>query len=155
MIRLFGWFKVPLLWYLSPQVVYLDEDKCQIKIPLNRRSKNHLNSMYFGALCAGADCAGGFYAMKLIIKSKKTISLAFKDFTAEFHKRAEGDTIFECNQGREIRDFVEQVIESKERMEKKITIVATCPEVKDASGRKILTEPVATFTLTLSLKLRE
>ena len=101
--------------------------------------------MYFGALAAGADCAGGILAMKLIKESGHNVSLAFKDFKADFLKRAEGDTHFICDQGSEIREFIEEVIGSDARLNKQVYVYAVCPT---ASGD----EPVAKFTLTLSLK---
>ncbi|EQC48027.1 PaaI family thioesterase [Bacteriovorax sp. Seq25_V] len=144
LVRTFGLFKVPLLFWISPTVVELSKERCEVRIPLNRKTKNHLKSMYFGVLAAGADCAGGLAAMKLIIESGQNVSLAFKDFKAEFHQRAEADTHFICNQGKEIADFVTKVVESGERHHMPVEIVAICP--------KISQEPVATFTLTLSLK---
>ncbi|MCO4794898.1 MAG: PaaI family thioesterase [Bacteriovoracaceae bacterium] len=148
LVRLFGFTKIPLLWYIKPIVTYMDEKECTIKIPLNRRTKNHLNSMYFGVLSAGADCAGGFFAMKQIMKSGKNVSLSFKEFHAEFLKRAEGDTYFKCTQGEEITAFVDKVLESGERENMPLHIIATCPD-------KLGDEPVAKFTLTLSLKKKE
>lgn len=145
MVRIFGLTKVPMLWYLRPSVVEMDRQKCVIKIPLTRKSKNHLNSMYFGAMAAGADCAAGLFAMKLIMQSGENIALSFKDFHAEFLKRAEGDTLFSCVQGEEISTFVSEVIASGERMNKEMIVTATCPD-------KLGDEPVAQFKLTLSLK---
>ena len=55
----FGLTKVPMLLYLTPVVEELNERRCVVRIPLSYRSKNHLNSMYFGSMAAGADCAGG------------------------------------------------------------------------------------------------
>jgi acyl-coenzyme A thioesterase PaaI-like protein len=116
-------------------------------VPFKRKNKNHLGSLYFGVLCAAADVAGGLTAMKHINDSGKKVSLAFKDFNAEFLKRAEGDTFFTNTQGEEIKEFVEKVIESGERMNMPVQVVATTPS-------KFGDEPVATFTLTLSLKCR-
>ena len=79
-VQTWSFFNVPLLFWLRPKIVELNEKRTVINIPLNRRTKNHLNSMYFGVLAAGADCAGGIMAMKLIKESGKNISLAFKDF---------------------------------------------------------------------------
>ena len=62
----------------------ISDSKLEIKIKLNRRTKNHLNSMYFGVLSVGADVTGGFLAMKLIHTSKSKIALIFKDFHANF-----------------------------------------------------------------------
>lgn len=144
-VRLFGLTKVPMIFWLRPSVVELNDEVTAIKIPLSRRSKNHLNSMYFGALACGADLAGGFAAMKKTMDKGKRVSLAFKEFHAEFLKRAEGDTVFTCTQGKEIDAFVEKVLASDERHNLPLDIIATCPDI---SGD----EPVAKFTITLSLK---
>lgn len=146
-LRTFGFFKIPLLFFLSPTVVELSENRCEIKIPLTYRSKNHLGGMYFGALSAGADCAGGMIAMQAIEASGKKISLVFKDFHAEFLKRAEGDTHFICEEGHLIRELVKKALESTDRVEMPVHIVATTPKKSGA-------EPVAKFVLTLSLKKR-
>jgi len=145
-VRFFGLTKVPLIFFVSPSVVRLDDQQCVVKIPLNRRTKNHLNSMYFGVLATGADLAGGLVAMKEIADSKKQVALSFKDFHAEFLKRAEGDVHFVCTQIPEIKNFVAQVIASGERMNFPVYIEAIVPSIEAA--------PVAKFTLTLSLKLK-
>ena len=146
-IRLFGLLKVPLIFWVSPSVVKLNENECTIKIPFNRRTKNHLNSMYFGVLCTGADIAGGLVAMNEITASGKKIALAFKDFQANFLKRAEGDVHFSVTQIPEIKKLVADVIKSGERMNMPVLIKAYVPSVNPS-------EEVATFTLTLSLKLK-
>ncbi len=144
-LRLFGLAKIPMLFMSNPEVVKMTNEETIIKIPLNFITKNHLGSMYFGVLAMGADCAGGFMAMNLIRASKKKVSLVFKDFKANFLKRAEGDVYFTCKEGKKIASFVKEVIKKKKRMNKVLNIVATTPSV---SGD----EPVATFELTLSLK---
>lgn len=146
-VRLFGFAKVPLIFFVGPSVVKLDDEMCIVKIPLNRRTKNHLNSMYFGVLATGADLAGGLVAMKEITESKKKVALSFKDFHAEFLKRAEGDVHFICTQIPEIKKFVAEVIASGERMNFPVYIEAIVP----SEGNN----PVAKFTLTLSLKLKK
>ena len=146
-VWLFGLLKIPMIWFIKPKVMELDDQKCVVKVDLSRKTKNHLNSMYFGVLCAAADIAGGLVAMNHIDKSGKRIALSFKDFHADFHKRAEGDTIFTNTQGPEIEKFVQEVIDSGERMNMPVHVIATCPD-------KLGDEPVATFTLTLSLKVK-
>ena len=105
----------------------MSQDRTIVSISLNRRSKNHLGSMYFGAFAAGADCAGGLMAMKLIKESGQEVSLAFKDFKADFLKRAEGDTHFVCEQGKEIRSMIDEVLSSGERINRTISAYAVCP----------------------------
>jgi acyl-coenzyme A thioesterase PaaI-like protein len=144
MIRIFGLMKIPLLFWIRPTVIELSETRCEVKIPLTRRTKNHLKSMYFGVLACGADCAGGLAAMKQIEASGKKVSLAFKEFDAKFLKRPEADTHFICEQGAEIQEFVQKVLSSDERHNMPVRIIATCPSISD--------EVVCEFTLELSLK---
>ena len=145
-LRWIGLTKIPLLFYVGVSVVEISPERMVVRIPLRRRTKNHLGSMYFGALCAGADCAAGAFAMHLIKKQPANISLVFKDFQAEFLKRAEGDAYFCCNQGREIAELVAQAAASDERVERQFEVIATVPLLSE--------EPVARFKLTLSLKKR-
>ena len=65
-LKIFGLTKIPLLWFCRPKIIILNTESVEIKIPLRRRTKNHLNSMYFGALSVGADITGGFLAMMCI-----------------------------------------------------------------------------------------
>ncbi len=138
----FGIMKIPMLAMTTPQVIELTQEKSVIKIPLNRRTKNHLNGMYFAALAAGADCAGGLLTMKL---GGKDLGLIFKDFKANFLKRAEGDVYFTCKNGLEIQGMIARARETGERQNLPIQVTATVPS---KSGD----EPVAEFVLTLSLK---
>lgn len=145
MLRFLGLLKIPLISYVKPSVVSIDDEKIVVKIPLRRRNKNHLKSMYFGTLCVGADCTGGLLAMKFMNERPEQISLVFKDFNADFLKRAEDDTYFICEQGREISALVDRVCQSEKREEMAVAVTATVPS-------KFGDEPVANFTMTLSLK---
>lgn len=145
-IRAFGLLKVPVLLFVSPVVDELTNERCAVRIPLNYRTRNHLKSMYFGVLAAGADLAGGLIAMKLIQEGGNDINLVFKDFHAQFLKRAEGDTVFYCEDGQGVADLVRRARESGERVDMPVHVVARVPSLGP--------EDVARFTLTLSLKKR-
>ena len=146
-LRLFAYTKIPMLAYIRPKVIQLDESRCVIRLPLNNRSRNHLGSMYFGALCAGADLAGGLAAMRLIQKSAPGVAFVFKDFDAQFLKRAEGAVFFTCDDGVSMLDLVTEADRTGERVEEAVNVVATVPD-------KLGDEPVAKFRLTISLKKR-
>ena len=145
LLRYFGFFKIPLLFFVRPSVVELSESKVVVRIPLRRRTRNHLRSMYIGAMVVGADVAAGLMAMTLIQKSSHNVSLIFKGMDAEFFKLAQGDTYFTCDQGREISELVTAAIASTERVESPVHVIATVPE-------KLGDEQVARFTMVLSLK---
>lgn len=147
-MRLFGWLKIPLLASVRPSVVELTDARCVVRIPLRRWTKNHLGSMYFGALAIGADCAGGLLAMEQIRRSGGKVSLVFKAFQASFLKRPESDVYFICAEGTAIRAQVRRALESQERITEPVHVQAS---VKLPDGAF---EPVAEFTLELSLKRR-
>ena len=144
-LKFFGFLKVPMIFYCNPKVLKISEESVEIKISLKRKTKNHVSSMYFGALSVGADVTGGAIALGLIKKSKYKINLLFKDFKADFLKRAEGDVHFVCNDGLLISDMIKETEISKKRVNKPINIIAYVP-------KKLNNEPVAKFVLTLSLK---
>ena len=143
-LKFFGITKIPLLWYCRPNIIELNPEKVEIKIPLKRRTKNHLGSMYFGALSVGADITGGFLAMLCIQESKRKVALIFKDFKADFLKRAEGDVHFKCNDGLDISSLVQKTINSGTRQNMIVRIDAFVPSISK--------DIVAKFKLTLSLK---
>jgi acyl-coenzyme A thioesterase PaaI-like protein len=145
-LRWFGLTRIPLLFYIRVSVTEANLQRIVVRIPLRRRTRNHLGSMYFGVLCAGADCAAGALAMSRIRQQPDQISLIFKDFTAEFLKRAEGDEDFCCSQGDEIAELVAEARDSGRRVERQVEVLATVPSLSE--------EPVARFKLTLSLKKR-
>ena len=143
-IRFFGLTKVAMIYYCRPKVIKFTNELLEIKIPLNRKTKNHLNSMYFGALSVGADITGGFLAMPHIQDSKRKINLVFKDFNAKFLKRAESDVYFTCADGLAVKNLVEKAIKTQERQNYTLKIIAKTPKISD--------DIIATFNLTLSIK---
>ncbi len=145
-IRFLGWSKIPLLASVRPSVVEMDDDRCVIRIPLRRWTRNHLGSMYFGALAIGADIAGGLLAVEQIRKSRAKVSLAFKSFHADFLKRPESDVFFICEEGAKVRDLVRRTLACDERLGELVRIQAA---VRTGDGSF---DPVAEFTLELTLK---
>jgi len=145
-VRLFS-LRVPVLLFLGPRVERLDDERCEISLRLRWRSRNHVGSMYFGALCAGADLAGGVAAARLIRERHPRVSLLFADVQAQFLKRADGDVLFACGDGRRIAEAVVRADETGERVTIPVEVVATVPSRHGD-------EPVARFTMGLTLKRR-
>ncbi|EJL6395789.1 DUF4442 domain-containing protein [Vibrio cidicii] len=144
-LNMFGFTKVPLIWLCRPKIIAINEKMVEVKIPLRKRTKNHLNSMYFGALAVGADVAGGFLAMSKASNQGEKISLAFKGVKAEFLKRPEADVHFVCHDGDVIDRMLQQTLETGERINQDVRITALCPTLHGS-------EPMAQFDLTLSIK---
>ena len=146
-VRLFL-LRIPALLFVGPRVLELDEGECAISIPLDLRTKNHLGSMYLGVLCAGADLASGLHAAMLMRKRHPRVNLVFKDLKADFLKRADGDVVFRSRDGARVRAAMEQADATGERVTLPVEVVATVP-------KKYGDEPVARFTMGLSLKRKD
>jgi len=142
---LFGLKDIPLIGTAGVRIVEMDDQTCVITVPFKRRNKNHLNSMYFGALAIGADCAGALMALVENRRRGYPVNFVFKDFQADFLKRAEADTFFTCKDAPAVRAAFDEALRTGERVNVPLRVVATTPA-------KLGAEPVATFQLTLSLK---
>ncbi len=144
----FGRAKVPLIGHLKPKIISLSDEKLVVLLPLSRRSKNHLNSMYFGALAVGADLAGGLHAFYHAETAKVKLSLAFKSFNAQFIKRPESDVYFVFDQGLEVQQMIAESKSNGERINKVLPIKAYV-HYEDEDEADL----VAEFLLELSLKV--
>lgn len=141
----FSHVKVPMIGYVRPRLIKLDEQTIIIRIPLTRRTRNHLHSMYFGALAVGADLAGGFHGFYHAQRANCPISLAFKSFQANFLKRPTTDVYFVCNEGTMVQKMINETKQNGLRINKTLQITA----YTDYFGQK---EAIAHFLLELSLK---
>ena len=144
---LFGLEKIKMIFWLKPRIIELTKERCEVKIPLNWKTRNHVRSMYVGVLAAGADIAGGMFIMKTMEAMGAKVGFIFKDFHADFLKLALADTHFICTEGKEVRKAVEETIRTKQRVNKTIHIYATTPKLTGD-------EPVAKFLLTISVKAK-
>lgn len=146
-LSLYAWSKIPLIGFCGPRVVEASDQKTILKVPLNFRTKNHLGAMYFGALAVGSELCIAMLAVKKIQESGLKIDFLFKDYKAEFLKRAEGDVHFICEQAQVVVEQINEAKTSSERINRTMTAYAIVPSISQ-------TEKVATFTLTLSVKNR-
>ncbi|MGE0562725.1 MAG: PaaI family thioesterase [Flavobacteriales bacterium] len=139
---LLGKLKIPMLAYTGVRLVELNDTNVKVVIKLKRRTKNHLNSMYFGALAVGADVAGGIHAFYYAEKLNKKISFAFKGMNAHFIKRATTDCIFISKDGKKVEDAVLLSIKTQERVNETTKVYAY-----DTAN-----ELVAEFDMVVSVK---
>ena len=143
LLFLLGRVRIPLIAFVRPKLLQVDEQTVRVKIKLRRRTKNHLNSMYFGALAVGADIAGGIQVFYFAKKIDRKISFAFKGMNAEFIKRAESDIVFESTQGDVVRKAIDESIAEKSRVNEKIQVEA----------KNNLNEVVARFEMVVSVRV--
>lgn len=144
MLRLMGIFKIPMIGYVKPRLIQMTDHDVLVRIKLRRRTKNHLKSMYFGALAVGADVTAGLHAFYFCDELNVRPSFAFKGMKAEFIKRAETDVEFSCTEGQLIREQVLKAIQTNERQNHWVKVTA-----KNLNG-----EIVALFEMEISVKIK-
>ena len=143
-LYLLGLFKIPIIGHIKPKLLEINEDVVKVKIKLRRRTKNHLNSMYFGSLAIGADIAGGIHTFYFSEKNSVKFSFSFKSMKAEFLKRAESDVTFICEEGATIQKMINASIGSGERQNETVTVKAY----------NETNEIVALFEMGVSIKVK-
>ena len=143
LLFLLGFVKIPMIRFTNPKLLAIHDNSVRVKIKLRRRTKNHLNSMYFGALSVGADIAGGIQVFYFSKKMDRKVSFAFKGMNAQFLKRAESDIVFESNEGQKIQKAMEKSLKEGSRINDSIMV-----EAKNDQG-----EVVATFEMIVSVRV--
>ncbi len=144
-LRIFSLWKIPLIALVRPKLLALDAQRCVVRLPLTWLTRNHIGSMYFGALSIGADVSGGLIVMNLIQAKSSRVTFLFKDVQANFLKRAEGDVVFTCEDGEKLQALLATAEATGERVDDTVSIIATVPTL-------LQDEPVAEFRMTISLK---
>ncbi|MGZ3723825.1 MAG: DUF4442 domain-containing protein [Bdellovibrionales bacterium] len=146
LINAYSALKIPLLAFITPQVIELEEKRGVARIRLDLRTRNHLGVMYFGALAMGAELSIALKAIQAINSSGKKIDFIFKDFEAQFLKRADGHVHFVCDQGDKVSALIHKATASPDRQEQTFAGYAFVPSKSE--------EPVMKYKLTLSVKMR-
>lgn len=146
-LTLYAWTKIPLIGFVGPKVLEASDKRTVLKVSLNLRTKNHLGAMYFGALAVGSELCIAMLAVKKIEESGERIDFLFKDYKANFLKRAEGDVHFICDEAHVVVEQIEAALQTEERVNRSMKAYAIVPKVSE-------TERVAEFELTLSVKRR-
>ena len=105
-----------MICYCRPQIIHLDDEYCTLRIALNWRTRNHVQSMYISVFTVGADLTGWLLTLSSIRKRNRKVVLIFKDFYANFFKKEKQDVIFICRDSAAIDHAVQQAVDKGERI---------------------------------------
>lgn len=94
----------------------------------------------------GAELSVALKAITSIQESGKKIDFIFKDFSAEFLKRADGHVHFVCDEADKVAALIEEAALSSERLTRTFNGYAYVPSKSE--------EPVMKYKLTLSVRNR-
>lgn len=137
--------KIPVIGFVRPRLLSIDENTVRMRIRLRRRTKNHLNSMYFGALAVGADVAAGIHSFYFAALTGRKVIFAFKGMKGDFLMRAESDVTFVCEEGAKIKAAMDEAYEAQERINLPVEVLAY-----NTNGEK-----VAIFEMVLSVRVKD
>jgi hypothetical protein len=96
----------------------------------------------------GGELVVAFKSLQTMTAKKVKVDFVFKDFKADFFRRADGDVHFICTEGDRVEALLQKALDSSDRVEDKFTSYAIVPS-------KNQDEKVAAFELTLSMKHRK
>jgi hypothetical protein len=142
-IRTLSLVKVPLLGICRPKVLELSENVAIVKLPYEFLTKNHLGSMYFGALAMGSELSIALRLLDRMRREKVPVSFIFKDFSCEFLKRAEADVHFVTEQVKAVDQLIDLAMSTSERQNGTFEGYA----ISEKTGEKLMT-----YKLTISMK---
>lgn len=140
---LLGLFKIPIIGFIRPKLEEISTTTSMVSVSLRRRTRNHLNSMYLGALVVGAEVAAGIFVFYWGEQLKQKYSFVFQAASSEYLKRADSKVRFVCNDGEVLKELFRKSTESGERVGETVQVEAF--NVND--------ELVAKFQFTISLKV--
>lgn len=142
---------MPYFWYMLtnlPSIIFwgirvkaINLDLCHTTLPFNWRTKNPFKSIYFAALCGGAELASGMLCM-LHLSSGERFSMLVVDFNAQFIKKANKQVTMKCEDGELIKQTLSTLPNSGDTAVLKTTVTAHHPD----------SEMVAKFEVTWSFK---
>ena len=142
--RLFLLSKLPSAFFSGVRVVDVDENKCLVKVPYKWFSQNPFKSTYFACLSMAAEMSTGVLALAHIYKRQPAVSMLVLKVEGNFTKKATGITVFTCEDGKTIKQTIEDAIISNEGK----TIIAK------SVGRNAANEIIAEFSVTWSFKVK-
>ena len=118
-LKLYFLRKLPSLYFWGVRVKKIDTDKAEIAIKYGWRTKNPFRSIYFSALAGTAELSTGLLALLAI--EKANVSMLVVGMQARFMKKAKGEVIFICDQGKDIFTTVQKAIDTGEGQEILVT----------------------------------
>lgn len=95
---------LPVTRGLGMQVVALDDDGCDLRLPFTKKSKNHVGGMYLGVLLIVAEVSMALFTLRLLRPDR--FSVLVKGTRSAFGKQSKEPVIARCRPPPALRDRV-------------------------------------------------
>ena len=143
-INLFMLYKLPSAYFCGVRVQSISEEKVIVKVKHRWINQNPFKSLYWAVQGMASEFASGILVMQAIRNSSRKISMLVTHQEGRFTKKATGKIIFECNDGKLIKETIQKSINTGEGQ-----IIHLKADGYDASG-----ELVSQFTYEWSIKVK-
>ena len=94
LINLWCFINIRLISFVGVKIVKTDDTGAIVRLKVNRRTKNHLNSMYMGSQVIGAEIGPIFYAIKYCELNDLKINSEYCSVAAEFYKKTRSKYVY-------------------------------------------------------------
>lgn len=108
--RLFLLKSLPAAFFSGIRLESLSKERSRVSIRFSWFSQNPFRSIYFACLGMAAEMSSGILALIHTRHIRPTVSMLVLNMKADFHKKAVGKIIFECNDGDLINKSVAEAI---------------------------------------------
>ncbi|MCH8534382.1 MAG: DUF4442 domain-containing protein [Flavobacteriaceae bacterium] len=113
-VNFFLFFKLPSAWWCGVRLSKLSATTAVSTVTHKWLNQNPFKSMYFAVQAMAAELTTGALVMQEIQSSGEKISMLVLENESFFHKKATGKIRFECLQGEEVRQAINQSIQTGE-----------------------------------------
>ena len=149
LINIWCFINIRLISFVGVRIVKADESGTIVRLKVNRKTKNHLNSMYMGAQIIGAEIGPIFYAIKYCELRGYQINSEYKDVKASFMKKTRGKYVyFHFEDTKRISDILEECSKVNERKFDEVTLKAY--DSDDFNSKSLVSE----FNFTATFRKR-
>ena len=143
--QLFLFQKLPAACFSGIKLQSADEERVIVSIPYKWFTRNPFRCTYFACLSMAAEMSTGILAMANTYRRSPAVSMLVTGIEGKFYKKATGCTSFVCEDGKIIKQTVEDAINTRQPNEIRVL----------SSGFNQQQELIAEFWITWSFKVKE
>lgn len=116
--------KLPTMWFYGVRVKSVTEERAEVTVRLNWRTKNPFRSIYAGALFSAGEITTGLLAFLPIALEPHKVSMLCAEANVEYVKKAVGTITFTCEDGAAILATVQKAKDTMEGQTIRSTAIA-------------------------------
>ena len=115
-INRFTLFKLPAAYFTGVRVRSISYESCRVSVRLRWTNQNPFRSMFWAVQGMAAELSTGVLIMRILFQKNAKVSMLVIETKATFSKKAVGNIVFDCLQGAEIANVIENLSEEPQQI---------------------------------------